>query len=107
MSALPCPAIAAAVYIRRVGDSGNVTLHAPRHLHSSVRATVRDPSDDNKVKHLKKVAADANATDRLHLYKCDLLENGSFDEAIQGCDYVIHSASPFKLGGVRRHRASF
>jgi hypothetical protein len=29
---------------------------------------------------------------------CDLTRPGSFDAAVAGCDYVIHMASPFKLG---------
>ncbi|GBG24139.1 Dihydroflavonol 4-reductase [Hondaea fermentalgiana] len=36
------------------------------------------------------------ASERLKLFTgCDLLEKGSFDEAIKGCRTVIHSASPF------------
>ena len=34
------------------------------------------------------------AKDRLHLFKADLLEEGSFDSAIVGCDGVFHTASP-------------
>ncbi|KAB1226403.1 Tetraketide alpha-pyrone reductase 1 [Morella rubra] len=35
------------------------------------------------------------AKERLHLFKANLLEEGSFDAAIQGCDGVFHTASPF------------
>ncbi|KAB1226398.1 Cinnamoyl-CoA reductase 1 [Morella rubra] len=35
------------------------------------------------------------AKERLHLFKANLLEEGSFDAAIQGCDGVFHTSSPF------------
>jgi hypothetical protein len=35
--------------------------------------------------------------ERLKLFKADLLAPGAFDEAIAGCDMVIHTASPFQL----------
>ncbi|KAB1226406.1 Tetraketide alpha-pyrone reductase 1 [Morella rubra] len=35
------------------------------------------------------------AKERLHLFKANLLEESSFDAAIQGCDGVFHTSSPF------------
>jgi nucleoside-diphosphate-sugar epimerase len=35
------------------------------------------------------------AEQRLKLFAADLLKAGSFHEAVAGCDYVIHTASPF------------
>lgn len=35
------------------------------------------------------------AAERLKLFKADLLQPGSFDGAFQGCDFVVHVASPF------------
>ncbi|KAK9284769.1 hypothetical protein L1049_023946 [Liquidambar formosana] len=56
-----------------------------------VRATVRDPGNMKKVKHLLELPnADANLT----LWKADLGEDGSFDEAIKGCSAVFHVATP-------------
>nr|AFK42069.1 unknown [Lotus japonicus] len=57
----------------------------------TVRATVRDPSNPKKVEHLVKLDG---AKERWHLFKADLLEEGSFDSAIQGCDGVFRTASP-------------
>ena len=37
------------------------------------------------------------AAERLKLFKADLLMPGSFDEAFAACDYVVHTASPFKI----------
>ncbi|KAL3529915.1 hypothetical protein ACH5RR_009237 [Cinchona calisaya] len=60
----------------------------------TVKASVRDPNDPKKVGHL--LALDG-AKERLHLFKANLLEEGSFDTAIDGCDGVFHTASPFYL----------
>ncbi|KAI5387949.1 hypothetical protein KIW84_073876 [Lathyrus oleraceus] len=61
----------------------------------TVKATVRDPSNPNKVNHLLKLDG---AKERLQLFKADLLEDGSFDSAIQGCHGVFHTASPVQFG---------
>ncbi|KAJ0481050.1 putative 3-beta hydroxysteroid dehydrogenase/isomerase, NAD(P)-binding domain superfamily [Helianthus annuus] len=45
-----------------------------------------------KTEHLLKLDG---AKERLHLFKADLLEEGSFDAAVNGCDGVFHTASPF------------
>ncbi|XP_047971510.1 dihydroflavonol 4-reductase-like [Salvia hispanica] len=56
-----------------------------------VRATVRDPGDMKKVKPLLELArADTNLT----LWKADLNIEGSYDEAVQGCEGVFHMATP-------------
>ncbi|XP_027329642.1 dihydroflavonol 4-reductase-like [Abrus precatorius] len=56
-----------------------------------VRATVRDPANMKKVKHLLELP---NAKTNLSLWKADLAEEGSFDEAIKGCTGVFHVATP-------------
>uniref|UniRef100_A0A0A9CIN4 NAD-dependent epimerase/dehydratase domain-containing protein n=1 Tax=Arundo donax TaxID=35708 RepID=A0A0A9CIN4_ARUDO len=58
----------------------------------TVRATVRDIADPKKTLHLR--ALDG-AKDRLQLFKANLLEEGSFHAAIDGCECVFHTASPF------------
>lgn len=63
-----------------------------------VHATVRDPADAAKVAHLTSLA-DASGG-QLTLFKADLLDAGSFDEAMQDCELVIHTASPFMLTGI-------
>ncbi len=55
-----------------------------------VHGTVRNP-DDSKVTFLKSLPNSEN----LKLFAADLLKEGSFDEAVRGCDYVFHTASPF------------
>ncbi|VVA90395.1 unnamed protein product [Arabis nemorensis] len=60
----------------------------------TVRATVRYPRDIKKTKHLFTLEG---ADERLKLFKADLLEEGSFQQAIDGCDGVFHTASPVSL----------
>ncbi|KAG2671149.1 hypothetical protein I3760_14G120000 [Carya illinoinensis] len=56
----------------------------------TVRASVRDPT-------LNSLSLSVLYKERLHLFKENLLEEGSFDTAIQGCEGVFHTASPFYL----------
>ncbi|KAI3687815.1 hypothetical protein L1987_81518 [Smallanthus sonchifolius] len=62
------------------------------HRGYTVKATVRDLNDPKKTNHL--LALDG-AKERLHLFEADLLKDGSFDDAVEGCDGVFHAASPF------------
>ncbi|XP_010245915.1 PREDICTED: bifunctional dihydroflavonol 4-reductase/flavanone 4-reductase-like [Nelumbo nucifera] len=56
-----------------------------------VRATVRDPSNINKVKHLLDFP---KAKTHMTLWKADLAEEGSYNEAIHGCTGVFHLTTP-------------
>lgn len=58
----------------------------------TVKATVRDPNNPKKVEHLRSLDG---AKERLHLLPANLLEEGSFDAAVEGCEGVFHTASPF------------
>ncbi|XP_061360659.1 tetraketide alpha-pyrone reductase 2-like [Gastrolobium bilobum] len=57
----------------------------------TVRTTVRNPGDVEKVGFLRELSG---AKDRLKILKADLLLEGSFDEAVRGVDGVFHTASP-------------
>ncbi|XP_071694222.1 tetraketide alpha-pyrone reductase 2-like isoform X2 [Rutidosis leptorrhynchoides] len=57
----------------------------------TVRTTVRDPENVEKVGYLLELKG---AHDRLKLMKADLMVEGSFDEAVDGVDGVFHTASP-------------
>ncbi|XP_020254541.1 cinnamoyl-CoA reductase 1-like [Asparagus officinalis] len=58
----------------------------------TVKASVRDPADPKKTEHLRALGG---ANERLHLIKANLLEEGSFDSVVDGCEGVFHTASPF------------
>jgi dihydroflavonol-4-reductase len=59
----------------------------------TVHAAVRDPSNKGKLSHLDALAAKGPGTVRY--FKADLLQPGSYAEAMAGCELVFHTASPF------------
>ncbi|KAL3620851.1 hypothetical protein CASFOL_035763 [Castilleja foliolosa] len=59
-----------------------------------VNATVRNLSDPKKVEHL---VALEGANERLKLFEADLVDDRSFDSAVDGCEAVFHTASPVFL----------
>lgn len=59
----------------------------------TVHAAVRNPDDSEKLKYLNQAAE--NAAGSIKYFKSDLLEPGSYAEAMAGCELVFHTASPF------------
>ena len=64
----------------------------------TVHGTVRNPQKATGLDHLH--ALSEGHPGQLKLFKADLLDTGSFDEAMAGCELVMHTASPFLLQGV-------
>lgn len=65
----------------------------------TVRATVRNPAKPKGLEHLHELSAAHPG--KLTLRAADLLDEGSFTETMQGCELVIHTASPFLLGKIK------
>ena len=61
----------------------------------TVHAAVRDPSNAEKLKYLNALADKTPGS--IKYFKTDLLQEGSYDEAMRGCELVFHTASPFTL----------
>lgn len=59
----------------------------------SVHAAVRNPDRTDKLDHLNQMAAELPGS--IKYFKSDLLQEGSYAEAMQGCEVVFHTASPF------------
>ncbi len=59
----------------------------------TVHASVRDPKNKRKIAFLDELAA--KAPGNIRYFKSDLLEEGSFAGAMNGCELVFHTASPF------------
>lgn len=59
----------------------------------TVHAAVRNPEDHNKLSHLVELAK--HASGKIKFFKADLLTPGSYKEAMEGCELVYHTASPF------------
>jgi len=64
-----------------------------------VRTTVRNLSQKDKYAHLTAHAVKSKGV--LMFFEADLLKKGSFAEAMSGCELVIHTASPFKISGIK------
>lgn len=61
----------------------------------TVHAAVRDPDNAEKLKYLNALA-DASSGN-IKYYKSDLLDEGSYAEAMKECELVFHTASPFTI----------
>jgi dihydroflavonol-4-reductase len=58
-----------------------------------VRTTVRDPSREAEVR--EAVGSQVDAGEKLSVLAADLTRDEGWAEAVAGCDYVLHVASPF------------
>lgn len=59
----------------------------------TVHAAVRNPNNEKKIGHLKKAAAELSGN--IRFFQGDLLTPGSYAKAMEGCELVYHTASPF------------
>ncbi|XP_062226854.1 anthocyanidin reductase ((2S)-flavan-3-ol-forming)-like [Phragmites australis] len=59
----------------------------------AIKTTVRNPDDMEKNSHLKEL----QALGPLEVLRADLNEEGSFDQAVAGCDYAFLVAAPVNL----------
>ncbi|MCC5932214.1 MAG: aldehyde reductase [Cyclobacteriaceae bacterium] len=64
----------------------------------TVHGTVRNFADVEKIQHLQ--VLQQNYPGKLKLFEADLLKDRSFDQAMQGCELIIHTASPFLIGKI-------
>ena len=79
------------------GGSGFVGSHAISELLKqgyTVRTTVRDQNRNGKVLAMLKASGTFNI-EKLSIYTTDLERDDGWAEAIGGCDFVLHVASPF------------
>ena len=79
------------------GASGFIASYVIRELLDNgytVRGTVRGLTEGNNYEYLTSLSG---AAGRLELVQAELLTEGSYDEAIAGCEYIIHTASPYVL----------
>jgi dihydroflavonol-4-reductase len=81
------------------GATGFIGLHCIHQLLQkgySVNATLRSESRKDEV---KRALTDNNVSiENLELYVADLENDGGWDEAVSGCKYMLHVASPLALG---------
>ena len=80
------------------GGSGFIALHCIDQLLEKgfdVRTTIRSESRIDEIK--KAMDQYPNLDQNLEFHICDLLKDNGWDEAVRGCRYVLHVASPFIL----------
>ena len=80
------------------GASGFLAIHCIVQLLEqgySVRGTLRNMAREKEVR--ESVHKYVNADERLTIVRADLLQDESWGQAVQGCEYVFHVASPFPL----------
>lgn len=79
-----------------IGSQAVLQLLAAGH---TVRATLRSLGREAELRSLLERAG-AEAGDRLSFAEADLCQNAGWAEAVAGCEFVLHIASPFPLGKV-------
>jgi len=78
------------------GATGYVAGWLIKHLLEAgytVHAAVRDPQNEVKLSALNEIAA--KSTGQIKYFKSDLLQEGSYLDAMKTCELVFHTASPF------------
>ncbi|TMA82003.1 MAG: aldehyde reductase [Deltaproteobacteria bacterium] len=78
------------------GATGYIAGHCIRELLEHgyrVRGTVRSLADPKKTEHLRRIASQLGGS--LELVEADLTSDRGWREAVAGCTYVQHVASPF------------
>jgi dihydroflavonol-4-reductase len=80
------------------GASGFLAIHCVAQLLEqgyNVRGTLRSLAREEEVR--AAVRKYVNADDRLSFVTVDLLQDAGWQDAVRGCEYVFHVASPFPL----------
>ena len=68
-----------------------------------VRVTVRDKEKVDNYSHLLKIAE--RSPGKLMVFEADLLQESAFDQAMEGCNVVFHTASPFLISGIKNAKS--
>ena len=83
------------------GGSGYIALHCIKQLIEQgylVKTSLR--SLDKADNLLKCLSRHVNCKEKIEFCQLNLLSDNGWDEAIQGCDYVLHVASPVIIGRI-------
>ncbi len=88
------------------GGSGYLASHITARLLElgyTVHITVRDPEKRETYAHLEDLSRALPG--KLRVFAADMLTHDAFAAAMEGCSHVFHTASPFRITGIRDARA--
>ena len=80
------------------GATGYIALHCVQQLLDqgyAVNGSIRSPERKNEV--IEALKNSGTLTENLNLYVFDLTNDEGWDEGMEGCDYLLHVASPLAL----------
>src|SRR6201996_6761276 len=80
------------------GGTGFIGAHCLIQLLAAghaTRTTVRDLAREGDVRAMLRQGGAGEVGDRLAVFRADLSQDAGWAEAVAGCDYVLHVASPF------------
>jgi dihydroflavonol-4-reductase len=80
------------------GATGYIGLHCIHQLLNqgyAVNGSVRSPERKDEI--INALKSNNTSTDHLNLYTFNLTEDDGWDEGMQGCDFLLHVASPISL----------
>lgn len=80
------------------GGTGFLAAHCLIQLLAAgheTRATVRNPANQGSVRDMLRQGGAGDVGTRLSVFQADLTADAGWAEAVAGCDYVLHVASPF------------
>ena len=79
------------------GISGWIAKHTAIELLKSGYKVLGTVRDSGLIEQTKKTINKYASIDKLSFVELDLLKDEGWDEALKGCKYVMHVASPFPL----------
>jgi dihydroflavonol-4-reductase len=94
----PVPEDHANTTVLVTGASGFIGLHCVLQLLQQgyrVRGTVRSQARADEVREAMEANVDVDLGDRLEIVEADLTQDEGWADAVRGCSYVLHVASPF------------
>ena len=80
------------------GATGYIGLHCIHQLLNqgyAVNGSVRSPERKDEI--VNALHGHNTSTEHLNLYTLNLTEDTGWDEAMEGCDFLLHVASPISL----------
>ena len=80
------------------GATGYIALHCVQQLLDqgyAVNGSIRSPERKNEV--IEALKNSGTSTENLNLYVFDLTNDEGWDDGMEGCDYLLHVASPLAL----------